>query len=176
MGEILTYITEAGYQNNDSGYFTDSYKQGTTKRYLGRISDIKIDEISSITIPLTLYTGGIKLNISNFDKGKIKLIVPSGAPNDAEYIFNPGDEMVCMFWISAIDDNENGSLIPWAEKLFRIYYLSEEGATYLLCTKSIDCQPAKIYVFNFNLSEREDGSIGITIKDEMTEEIVELED
>lgn len=176
QGEILSYIGVGGYQANESGFFNDSYTVGTTPRYLGFVDNIKINEGTSITIPLELYVSSVKLNVGNFTSGKIRLVIPAGAPNDLIKEYSVGDDMTQIFWLNGCGDlNRMHQLNDYETKLIRIYYTTDGGETYLLATKSIDCKPATTYVFNFDLAEREDGSIGIQINDKMTEEDVSLE-
>ncbi len=175
-GEVLEYLCVGGYQSNESGYFKESYVLGTSPRYLGIVSNIKVNENTSLVVPLKLYSSCIKLNIGNFDKGKIRLVLPASSYGDFIKEFSPGDDMTQMFWIAG---GKRGILVDnWDEyetKLVRIYYSSPDDETYLLATKTLDCKPATTYVFNFDLVGREDGSIGITISDRMTEEDVALE-
>lgn len=110
QGEVLSYIAQGGYQTNESGYFWESYAVGTTPRYLGYVNNIKIDEDTKITIPLKLYAAAVKLNVGNFSSGKIKLVIPAGAPNDLMREYSPGDDMTQMFWINCSFPHEHDYL------------------------------------------------------------------
>lgn len=173
IGEVLNYLFYGGYQSNESGYFQDSYTLGTTPRYIGFIDNVKVNEATSITVPLKLYASAIKLNVGNFDNGKIRLDIPAISSGNVVKEFSPGDDMTQMFWIGGGASYQ--VIGEYETKIIRIYYTSPDNETYLLATKSIDFKPATTYVFNFDLTGREDGSIGITINDKMTEEEVSLD-
>ena len=45
------------------------------------------------------------------------------------------------------------------------YYTNDNNEKYLLAMKNLLYKPGTNYVFNFDITEREDGSIGIQIPD-----------
>lgn len=174
-GEILNYIFEVGYQTNASGLFMDSFKTGTTPRYCGVVYDYTVLSDDSLVVPLDLYVSAIKLNIDNFNEGTVSLRIHPGSVDPLNIDYNPDDEMEQSFWISGpaqLKRNPNEEFLWSSVADVRIFYTKPNGEKYLLATKNLDCKPAIKYVFNFNLEEREDGSIGILIKNsEFNEEI-----
>lgn len=161
-GEVLSYLGVSGYQNNSSDLFRESFVVGTTPRYLGFIDKFILAEDAQIVMPLELYVAAVKLNIGNFDKGKIRMIL--GGTSELIKEFVPGDTLEQSFWIEGIPvGGISRGLNDTEWKTITIYYTDEKHQTFLLATKSLQFKKGTKYVFNFDLQERADGSIGIQI-------------
>lgn len=123
-----------------------------------------------VNVELENYMMAIRLDIDNFKSGKIRMTL-----DGHEFQFNPSENIEVLFQIPYLkglrtDDYVGGS---FSNGGLKVYYDSETGESWLLATTGIICKKNTRITYKFNLEEREDGSIGIIIKDNepMTEEV-----
>ena len=164
--ELPDLISAMIYQPTDDRY-VQSFKRGMTPFYLGEIENIKIEENKEIIMPLQLCMMGITLNATNFTEGELNLV--------AQYIdwkLKPNEEPTLQFQIPynylMMNSNEHWYDNPLSGEDIRLFYTTGDGEKFLLATKHLSWKPGVNYVFNFNLEEREDGSIGIQMPSDDT--------
>ena len=157
QGPVLEGLLDCSYQPT-SDYYIGAFKRGNTPRYTGQIENLTINEQTSIIMPLELCMMGITLNAQNFTEGELQLVFRYYANSD--FIIKPGDNPSTMFQIPYGEPNEEGY---YGGEELELFYTSGKGEKYLLATKVILYKRGTNYIFNFNLTEREDGSIGIQL-------------
>lgn len=143
IGPVLYWLMDPSYQPTEDRY-VQSFKRGMTPRYLGEIEEITIEDDTPIVMPLQLCMMGITLNVDNFTEGTLTMNI-SG---DLDWVVTPEDDHSIQF--------QSGS-----SEGIQLFYTTESGGKYLLATKQLPYKPGVNYVFNFSLTEREDGSISI---------------
>lgn len=163
VGDVLSWLTDNIVQVTSSRDIRDAVL-GTQTRYLGYSEEITISDNTTIDIPLILYMMGIKLNVGNFTEGKLKLNLNT----TYNFEFKPGDDLSILFQIrgrllTGNDSHEGASM--------QLFYTNASNETYLLATSYLEHNPGTNYVYTFDLTKREDGSIGIIMPDKgMTDE------
>lgn len=167
-GDVLEDLMWTYVQTTSSRDTRDA-DTGTQTRYLGYSEEITITDNTVINIPLELYMIGIKLNVGNFTEGKFSLDL---SQVNTKFNFKPGDDLSVLVQIPGKED-VYGHEYPYALRGYdmKLYYTDASNETYLLATSFLEFKPATNYVYTFDLTEREDGSIGIIIPDKgMTDE------
>lgn len=166
-GATLSHLMGSLYQPTEDRY-TQSFKLSTTDRYLGEIESVVINEnTKSIVMPLQLCMMGITMNVGNFTEGKLDI---DFVRYDYKWQLKSGDtNNTIKFQIPYNTRNINGEghyyeTINSGEEI-KVYYTNDNDEKYLLAMKNLLYKPGTNYVFNFDITEREDGSIGIQIPD-----------
>lgn len=154
LGHLLSCI----YQTTAIGTMVQEMRRGTTPRYSGVTEDFTIDDNkTSVTVKLELCLMAITLQPENFNEGTLTITTNIAADKESsEWTFMPGDEMIRKFQIPYGGGSEG----------IKLFYTNPNGEKYLLATKEIEWKYATNLVFNFALSERADGSIGIQLPSE----------
>ena len=169
IGAVLYYIMEPVYQPTDDRY-VQSFKRGMTPRYCGEIEEITIEDGTQITMPLHLCMMGIRLNVENFTEGELTMAFTNNLYTN-DWIIKPDDDHSIQFQIPYnYLYNENGSHNYDGNKGegIQLFYTNVNGEKYLLATKTLNWKMGVNYVFNFSLTEREDGKIGIQMPSDET--------
>lgn len=154
VGNMLTDLMGNGIQTTSN---RSQHILGTQTRYLGYSGEIEITDNVVINVPLELCMMGIKLNAGNFTEGKLRLNLNF---NDTNFEFKPEDDPSILIQIPGIFDHESVDGLN-----IRLYYTNLSNETYLLATSSLEYKSAVNHIFTFDLTEREDGSIGIQMPD-----------
>lgn len=163
IGSVLPNLLDCKYQPTDDRY-VQSFKRGMTPYYLGELEEIKIEDDTQIVMDLQFCMMGVTLNAGNFTSGTLNMVFTSAS--EMEWTFKPGDNTSMQFQIpynylwdshtylyDRFDGGDN----------MRLFYTSSLGEKYLLATKFLRWKAGVNYVFNFDLTERSDGSIGIKV-------------
>lgn len=153
---------------NTSADLNREFILGTHQRYLGQTDFIEINE-SGVNVELENYMMAIRLDVANFTSGKIRMTL-----DNHSFEFNPSDDLEVLFQIPYKNGLRTDSYVggSFSTGGIKVYYDSDSGESWLLATTGIECKKNTRITYKFNLEEREDGSIGIIIKDNepMTEE------
>lgn len=169
VGAELSYLMEPMYQPTDDRY-VQSFKRGMTPRYSGEIEEITIENGTQITMPLHLCMMGITLNVDNFTDGKLTMTFANTYTPD--WIVTPKDNHHMQFQIpyNYLADKNGGHYYDQfnSGENIQLFYTNANGEKYLLATKLLGWKMGVNYVFNFSLTEREDGSIGIQMPSDDT--------
>ncbi len=167
-GPTLQYIFDPFYQPTEDRK-NQSFKRGMTPRYCGEIQEVTIEEGVPVTIPLEYCMMGITLNVDNFTEGELLMDIRAVWDVRHEWRLRPGDDMSIQLQIQL--PNIADMSYPYADDI-TLFYTNAKKEKYLLATKNLPYKPGVNYVFNFSLTEREDGSIGIQIPDDtLTDEV-----
>lgn len=156
----------AHFYQNSKGSFNQDCVRGTTPLYHGILEEVRITDQTNIIVDMVSSLMKVTFNCANFTKGKITAKFECFFEND--FTFSPGEEMVVT--LQAVMFGGGGDRLT-------LFYDDEDNQRYLLATKSLAWKPNTNYVFNFNITEREDGSIGIKLPTEsdISEEEVEFD-
>ncbi len=169
IGAELTYLMGNTYQPTDDRY-VQSFKRGMTPRYTGEIEEITIEDGTQIIMPLHLCMMGITLNADNFTEGILTMTFNT---YNSDWIVTPNDNHSIQFQIpynylaNGYEGYHYYDLSDSGENI-QLFYTSASGEKYLLATKLLSWKMGVNYVFNFSLTEREDGSIGIQMPSDET--------
>lgn len=167
-GNTLTELLQYYYQPSDSRLNT-TFKRGMTPRYSGMIDEITIEESTQITIQLDFCMMGITLNADNFTEGQLEVTFSDQYMEP--WIINPEDSNSLQFQIpynEKLNNSEDTYLYDIAGESMQLFYTTANGEKYLLATKFLPYKTCINYVFNFSITEREDGSIGIQMPSDDT--------
>lgn len=167
-GSTLIELMMHYYQPTESRYNT-TFKRGMTPRYSGEIEEITIDEGTQINMQLSYCMMGITLNVDNFTEGELMMAFNDMYTED--WIIKPGDDLSIQFQIPYDYLNLSGADFHYHDiggEYIQLYYTSTTGEKYLFATKFLPYKCGVNYVFNFSITEREDGSIGIQMPSDET--------
>lgn len=162
-GAVLPNLLDCKYQPTDDRY-VQSFKRGMTPYYLGELEEIKIEDNTQIEMDLQLCMMGVTLNAGNFTSGTLNMVFSN--VSNMEWVFKPEENTSVQFQIpynylwdkhTYLYDRFDGG------DDMRLFYTSSTGEKYLLATKFLQWKAGVNYVFNFDLTERSDGSIGIKV-------------
>ena len=160
-GPTLVYLTQ-NYVQPTEDRLVQHFVIGKSLRYLGW-TNLTVEDGTPISIRCEPWMMGITFNVGNFTKGELILRADDAVPLD--YSFKPGDDMSLLMQIPAPLNDCGVERQGWSRSFkIRLYY-SCDGANTLMATKNLECKKLVNYVFNFDLQEREDGTIGIVIVD-----------
>lgn len=169
IGAVLTYLMGNTYQPTDDRY-VQSFMRGMTPRYSGEIEEITIEDGTQITMPLHLCMMGITLNADNFTEGSLTMTFFNTLNSD--WTVTPDDNHSIQFQIpyNYLVDENGGHYYDqfYSGENIQLFYTNANGEKYLLATKLLGWKMGVNYVFNFSLTEREDGSIGIQMPSDDT--------
>ena len=159
-GNTLTELLECFYQPTDDRYNV-TFKRGMTPRYSGTIEEITIDEGTQINVQLYLCMMGVTLNADNFTEGELEMTFSSQYMKD--WVITPEDDNSLQFQIpyNYVLNSSGSHLYDDGGESMQLFYTTGVGEKYLLATKFLPYKLGVNYVFNFSITEREDGSIGI---------------
>lgn len=159
-GNTLTELLAYYYQPTEDRYNV-TFKRGMTPRYSGTIEEITIDEGTQINVPLYLCMMGVTLNADNFTEGELTMTFSDQYMED--WVIKPGDDNSLQFQIpyNYILNSGGAHLYDGGGESMQLFYTTGGGEKYLLATKFLPYKLGVNYVFNFSITEREDGSIGI---------------
>lgn len=159
-GNTLTELLAYYYQPTEDRYNV-TFKRGMTPRYSGTIEEITIDEGTQINVQLYLCMMAVTLNADNFTEGELTMTFSDQYMED--WVIKPGDDNSLQFQIpyNYILNSEGAHLYDGGGESMQLFYTTGDGEKYLLATKFLPYKLGVNYVFNFSITEREDGSIGI---------------
>lgn len=164
-GEGIGEILDSYVQTTESRDIRDA-KRGTETRYLGSTGKVTISEDTQIDVPLGLYMKGITLNVGNFNEGILTLKIEGGGLGIWE--FKPGEETSVVYQTPArfnLEGKFELPSLPHGDNIY-LFYKNAEGERYLLATDFLEWGDKAInHIYTFDLTEREDGSIGIIMPD-----------
>lgn len=158
-GPELEYLDKMYVQPGESRYI-QQFVIGTSLRYLGW-TNLTVNDGTPINIRCEPWMMGIKLNAGNFTRGEL-ILRSEGLPSFT-HTFKPGDDMSMLMQIPA--PLKEGREVASQGYVKILLYYSEDGSKTLMATKNLEFKKLVNYVFNFDLQEREDGTIGIVIVD-----------